>query len=143
MAKYLNLYRISTYLLVIFFLSHTFGGMLSHASYGVAADGVFSLMKSIDFEVMGSTVTWGGMYLGFGLLFSVFLLFSADLTWHLGGLDEKKRAALLPVSWALFGAFVAVAVLGWVYFFIAPQITATVIAVLLGAACVKTARAGA
>ncbi len=141
MARYFNLYRICSYLLVIFFLSHTFGGMLSHADHGVAADGVLSLMKSVDFEIMGSTVTWGGMYLGFGLLFSVFLLFSAVLTWHLGGLDEKARAALLPVSWALFASFVAVAVLGWVYFFIAPQIVGTVIVVLLGAACVKTALA--
>jgi hypothetical protein len=140
MAQYFNLYRISSYLLVIFCLLHTFGGLLANAGHGSGADMVWSLMKSVHFDIMGSSVTWGGMYLGFGLLFSVFLLFSAFVTWYLGGLDNKGRIAFFPITWALFVSYFLVAVLSWAYFFVAPGVTATLIALLLGIIGIKTAR---
>ncbi len=139
MARYFNLYRICSYLLVIFCLLHTFGGLLSAGSHGSGADMVWSLMKSVHFTIMGSRVSWGGMYLGFGLLFSVFLLFSAFVTWYLGGLDKKGRIALLPITWALAISYLLVAVVSWALFFAAPGVTATLIALLLGVAGVRTA----
>jgi hypothetical protein len=136
-----NLYRIASILLIVFLLSHTLGGMLSGRSHGIAADTVLATMKGVRFDCMGSDCTYYGYYFGFGLLFSVFLLFSAWLAWFLGGLAPAELARLAPVTWAFFASHVLVAALGWAYFFIAPQIVSTLIAVLLGSACVRSARA--
>lgn len=135
--KYFNLYRVSAYLMIFFFAAHTFGGMLSGKSRGSEADDVISSMKSVHFDVQGMSCTYYDFYFGFGILFSVFLVFTTVVAWHLGGLDGKGRAALSPIAWALFGSFVLTALMSWVYFFIAPGVTATLIAVLLGLACVK------
>ena len=135
--KYLNLYRISSYLLLFFCATHTIGGMLSNKSRGAEADAVLSSMKSVQFAVQGASCTYYGFYFGFGIMVSIFLLFSAILAWYLGGLDAKSKAALSPVTWAFFASHAATAFLSWAYFFIAPGVTATLIAVLLGLACVK------
>jgi hypothetical protein len=84
-----------------------------------------------------STLNYYNFYLGFGMLFSVFLPYTSVVAWHLGGLGAKGRAALAPIAWAFFGSFVLIAVMSRVYFFIAPGVTATLIAVLLGLACIK------
>lgn len=135
--KYFNLYRISTVLLVFFCVTHTAGGMLSRVSRGKEADAVLSSMKSVHFEVQGASCTYYDFYFGFGLMVSVFFLFSALVTWNLGGLDSRGRAASAPIAWGLFGSFVITAALSWLYFFIAPGVTATLIAILLGLTCVK------
>ena len=45
--KYLGPYRIAAYLLVLFCIGHTAGGMLSQKSLGPEADAVFAAMKSV------------------------------------------------------------------------------------------------
>jgi hypothetical protein len=135
--RYFNLYRISSCLLLFFCATHTIGGMFSRPGRGAEADAVLSSMKSVKFAVQGANCTYYGFYFGFGIMVSIFLLFSAVLAWHLGGIDAEGRAALSPVAWAFFASHAATAVLSWVYFFIAPGVTATVIAVLLGLACIR------
>jgi hypothetical protein len=135
--KYFNLYRITAYLLLIFCALHTFGVLRSHAAYGQEAGAVLSAMKSVHFEVMGASCSYYGFYLGFGLLFSVFLLFSAAVSWHLGGLGPDDKASSWPIAWALFFSQVLVTILSWAYFFIAPVVTSTLITILLGITCVK------
>ncbi len=137
MARHFSLYRICSYLLVVFCALHTFG-LLSRASYGPGVDTVRSLMDSAGFTVMGSSVTWGGMYLGLGLLFSIFLLFSAFLAWFMGGFTGKLAAPFLPIGWALLATFALVAGVSWAYFFIAPGAMATLIALLMAVANVRT-----
>ena len=137
MARHFSLYRICSYFLIVFCALHTFG-LLSRASYGPGVDTVRSLMDTAGFTIMGSSVTWGGMYLGFGLLFSVFLLFSAFLAWYMGGLTGKGAAPFLPVGWALLVTFALVAGVSWAYFFIAPGAMATLIALLMAVGNVRT-----
>ncbi len=136
--KYFNLYRISTYLLIIFAVTHTFGGLLSKKSLGPEADAVLASMKEVHFNFMGADSTYYGFYFGFGLVTTLFLLFSAVVTWYLGGLRPEERVSLSPISWALFVSYVLMAVLSWVYFFAGPGVTSTIVAVLLGIACIRT-----
>jgi ABC-type nitrate/sulfonate/bicarbonate transport system permease component len=65
--KYLTPYRIATYLLVLFFLGHTAGGMLAQKSLGPESDAVFAAMKSVRFVFNGATCTWYDFWFGFGL----------------------------------------------------------------------------
>src|SRR5260370_16672293 len=81
--KYLGVYRIAAYLLVLFCLGHTAGGMLAQKSLGPESDAVFSSMKAVHVNFNGAACTWYGFWFGLGLMASVFLPFSAVLAWSL------------------------------------------------------------
>jgi len=66
---------------------------------------------------------------------SAAILVAAAIAWYLGGRSRVEQRALKPVAWALFLGNVANAVIAWNWFFIAPQVFATIVAVLLGYEC--------
>jgi hypothetical protein len=136
--RYLNPYHIATYVLIIFSFGHTVGGLLSEHSYGPAGDAVFASMKSVHFDFHGGDCTFYGLHMGFGLMATVFLLFSASATWILAESKPADRAALRPIAWALFLAYVPTVVLSWVYFFAGPGVFSTAIALLMGWECFTT-----
>ena len=71
---------------------------------------------------------------------TVFLLFSAVLTWQLGGTARDVLVRLPAVTWGLAACFVLVTILTWRYFFVVPGIFATLIALCLVIAAWLTAR---
>jgi hypothetical protein len=140
--RFFTLHRVAAYLLLLFFGGHTAGGMLSNKSFGPQSDTVVAAMRSVHFQAQGADATWYGFWFGLGLDVSVFLLFSAVLAWYLGGVRPEERGPLRPVGWMLFVAQVPVALLSWRYFFVGPGVFSTVIAALLGAACLRWRAAG-
>src|SRR5262249_494188 len=139
-ARYLNPFRLATYLLTLYCAGHTWGALLSTLHFGLGADAVRPATNSVHFQVQGSASTWFGFYFGFGLSFPIFFLFSAEMTWFLGGLVRCEQRALAPLTWALFLSYAATTVLAWTYFFPAPGTFSTLIAGLLGYECLKTLR---
>jgi len=71
------LYRISSVLLLLFALGHTFGFRQNNPEWG--ADAVLGSMRSVHFDAQGFTRTYWDFFSAFGLFFSVFLLFAAVL----------------------------------------------------------------
>ena len=139
-ARYLNPFRIAAYVLMLFCLGHTSGALIRLPSFGSQSDVVLAGMKATHFQCQTSDCTWFGFYLGFGWMVSVFFLVAAALAWYLGGRSRAEQRALRPVAWALFVGNVANAVIAWTWFFIAPQISATAVAVLLGYECLVRLR---
>jgi hypothetical protein len=115
------LYRISSVLLLLFAAGHTFGFRQNNPEWG--ADEVLRLMRSVHFDAQG-----------FGLFFTVFLLFAAVLAWLLAGLPAETLARVRSISWALAICFVAVTALSWRYAFTTPIVFSVLIAVCLTAA---------
>jgi hypothetical protein len=140
-VKHLGVYRVATYLLVLFCLGHTGGGMLSQKSLGPEADAVLASMKAVHFDFNGATCTYHGFWLAFGLTASVFLAFSAIVAWSLDGLKAAEWARVAPIAWALCASHAANAVLSWRYFFAGPGVFATLITLLLGIGAVRSGRA--
>jgi len=68
-------------------------------------------------------------------------LFAGILAWQLGSLPKDTLRSLRVVSWALALSFVAVTLLSWRYFFIAPLVFSGVIAVCLLMAAWRLGRA--
>ena len=133
------LYRIAAGLLVVFAASHTYG-LLTLTSPEVR--GVREAMNDVHFQLMGTNCSYGGFYIGFGLLFTAYLLFSAFLAWHLGGLARKNPETIGALGWSLFTVQVVNLVLSWMYFFPAPVVVSALAAVCLGwAAWLVTAKA--
>jgi hypothetical protein len=64
----------------------------------VVVDTVTVAMRNVHFDVMGMSRTIWDFYFGFGLLLTLYLLFAAALSWHLGSLHTASSARTL--AWA-------------------------------------------
>ncbi len=135
--KYLSPYRIAAYLLVLFCAGHTVGGMLAQKSLGPQSDAVFASMKAVHFDFNGADCTWYGFWFAFGLLTSVFLLFSAVAAWQLDKIEPAQWRAVSMIAWALVVSHVANAILSWKYFFAGPGVLATLVSILLGVGALR------
>ncbi len=112
------LYRIASVLLLLFAAGHTFGFRQVDPKWGV--DSLISSMRSIHFDITGSSRTYWDFFVGFGLLFSVFLIFTAVLAWQLGGLPDRTLTLMRGTAWALVICFAAVTIVCLSYAFIIP-----------------------
>ena len=127
------LYRISAVLLVLFALGHTIGFRQVDPNWG--ADTVVNGMRSVSFKVQNLNRTYWDFFTGFGLFVSIFLLFAAVLAWRFGSMAPERLAAIPVERWSFALCFVLIAGLTWRYFFVAPGIFSTLVALgLVGAA---------
>jgi hypothetical protein len=138
-SRYFNPFRIATYLLALYALGHTLGAVVKTPQLGAESDEVVRMMKWVHVRPQGADCTWFGFYRGFGALISVYFVFSAVLTWQLGGMSPRELRRLAPVTWALFASYIAGAVVSWLYFFPAPIVFGTATAVVLGLAVTRRA----
>jgi hypothetical protein len=136
-------FRIAAVLLLLFCAAHTLGGMLSHGSLGAEADAVLAQMKAVHFDFNGSNVSFWGFWFGFGMMLSVFLLFSAVAAWVLGSISPAQWSAVAPIAWALVVAHLFIAGLSWVYFFAAPAVFSGLAAGLMAFGSWKKAQSSA
>ena len=125
------LYRIASVLFILFALGHTFG-FLKFNPPTPEGRAVRESMDKVTFQVKGATFSFGRFYVGFGLSITAYLLFSAFLAWHLGGLAASSPAAIGALGWAFFVLQVACLVLSWMYFSAAPAIFSGAVALCLG-----------
>ncbi len=138
--KYFSPYKLATYLLLLFFVGHTFGGMLAQRSMGPASDAVFEAMKTVHFDFNGSDSTWYGFWFGFGLMASVYLVMTAFIIWWLDRVPTTEFRWAAPIAWALTAAQAATAVLSTLYFFAGPASFGVVITALLTLGTVRKTR---
>ncbi len=132
------LYRIASILLLLFAVGHTLGFRKIDPNWGV--DSLVASMHSIHFDAQGFNRSYWDFYTGFGLFVTVFLLFAAVLAWQMGGLPAQSLAAMRGIAWALALCFIAVTVLSWSYFFIAPVVFSAVVTICLIAAAWRLAK---
>jgi hypothetical protein len=124
------LYRIASGLLILFAVSHTMGLFTKPPS--TEASVARAAMNNVHFQFMGADCTYGRFFIGFGLLLTAYLLFSAFVALHLGGLARKNPEAIGAFGWAFFTVQMANLALSWIYFFIAPVAVSALVAVCLG-----------
>jgi len=126
------LYRISSVLLILFALGHTLGFRRVDPRWGV--DSIIGALRSTHFDVQGLSRTYWDFYTGFGLFVAVLLVFTAVLSWQLGGLPKASLSAMPVITWGLAACFVVVTFLSWKYFFMVPLIFSGAVAICLIAA---------
>jgi hypothetical protein len=132
------IYRIASVLLLLFAAGHTLGFRQSDPSWGV--DGLLSLMRSIHFDVQGSSRTYWDLFVAAGFSLGVFYLFSAVLAWQLSGLPAETLANMRLTVWAFALCFAAITVVSWRFLFILPIVFSIVITVCLAAAAWLSAK---
>jgi len=131
-------YRIAAVLLVLFAIGHHLGFRQTKGMTG--ADSVVSLMKSVHFTVQGFQRAYYDFFVGFGFFVTAFLLFSALLSWQLGGVSRDVLAQIPLATWGLAVCFLAVTILSWTYFFLAPGIFSILITACLTAAAILSGK---
>jgi len=131
-----RLYRVSAILLILFALGHTIGFRNVDPRWN--ADGVVSAMQGVSFDVQGFHRSYWDFFTGFGLFVTALLVFAAVLAWELGSMSPEALAAIPIIRWSFAACFVAVAALTWRYFFIAPDVLSSLVALsLVGAAWLR------
>ena len=124
------LYRIAAVLLLLFACGHT-AGFLTFKPASAEGLAALNAMNSVAFDFEGNSRTYGGFYVGFGLTVTAYLVFSAFVAWHLGGLAASRSVSIVPLAWALVAVQLVSLVLSVKYFFLVPVIfSALVIACL-------------
>ena len=130
-------YRVSAVALLLFAAGHQFG--FCHTDPQWNADTTTAAMRYVRFPVQGFQRTYWEFFSGFGFFVTTLLLFSAYFAWYVGGLSPEVRRMLASVLWAFAIAYVVIAILAWRYFFMAPGIFATLVALLLVIAALTVA----
>jgi hypothetical protein len=131
------LYKISAVLLFLFALGHTLGFRKVDPKWN--AEGVVSGMRSVTFDVQGFRRSYWDFYAGFGLFVSVLLVFAAILAWQLGSMPREALAAIPVIRWSFAICFVVTTAFTWRYFFVAPGVFSSLVALgLVGAAWLGT-----
>jgi hypothetical protein len=125
--------RIASVLTLIHAALHTIGGVFGGPAPGVQQATV-AVMKANEFLVMGVTRSYWDFYMGFGLVVSVFLTLEAIVFWQLGSLAKIDALRLRPLLATFLVGYLGAAVVSYRYFFAAPVITETLIALCLGLA---------
>jgi hypothetical protein len=97
-------------------------------------------MQSIHFDIMGTNRTYWDFFVGFGLFFTIFLVFTAVLAWQLAGLSHEALAIMRGTAWALVICFAAVTILAFRYAFVVPIVFSILILLCLTAAAWPSAK---
>jgi hypothetical protein len=132
------LYRAASVLLVLFAFGHQLGFRRVDPRWGVNA--AIEALKATQFQVQGMTRTYWDFFSGFGFFVTVLLVFAAVLAFQLGGLPKESLRGLRLVTWAFALCFVVITLLTWRYFFIAPLIFSSLVALCLVLAAWSAAR---
>ena len=133
------LYRVASVLLVLFGLGHQLGFRRVDPRWGV--DSAIGALKATQFQVQGMARTYWDFFSGFGFFVTVLLFFSAILAFQLAGLSKESLRSLRVVTWAFALSFVVITLLTWRYFFIAPLVFSSLVALCLLMAAWSAARA--
>ena len=133
------LYRVASALLVLFGLGHQLGFRQVDPRWGV--DSAIGALKATQFQVQGMTRTYWDFFSAFGFFVTVFLFFSAILAFQLAGLSKENLRSFSLVTWAFASSFVVITLLTWRYFFVAPLVFSSLVALCLLMAAWSAARA--
>jgi len=125
------LYRIAAVLLILFAAGHTVGFLRFQPPTPEAA-AVRDAMTNVHFQVRGSSFSYGGFYVGFGLFATLYLLFAAFLAWHLGNVAATNPHAIGALAWGFVAVQVVSFALSWIYFAPPPAILSALVAACLG-----------
>ena len=119
--------RAASLLTLLHAILHTIGGVFGKPDPGPQQTAV-TAMKANQFLLMGATRSYWSFYMGMGLAVTVFLTVAAVVFWQLSSLAKTESGRLRPIYWAFLLAFVAMAVLSYAYFFLAPVVVELAIA---------------
>jgi hypothetical protein len=133
--KAFHFLRIAAVLTLLYCAGHT-SGMPWTPYTGPEAASVLETMKGHSFAEQGFQGTYWDLYIGFGLVISLYLLLQAALLWQVASLAKTDARRVRPIVVSFLLALVINVVLSWRYFFIVPVVLGGLIVICLASALV-------
>jgi hypothetical protein len=128
--KAFHFLRIAAVIALLYFAGHTAG--IPWTPYtDPEATPILEAMKNHSFEESGFKGTYWDLYIGFGLVISLFMLLQAAVLWQVGSLAKNDAILVRPIVVSLLVAFIINTALAWKYFFVVPVVMSGLIAVCL------------
>ena len=134
--------RIAAALTLVHAILHTIGGVFGTINPGPEAVAA-AAMKSNQFVALGNLRTFWDFYMGMGLAISVSLTMESIVFWFLGSLARNYASQLRPILIAFAIGYLAFAIVSYRYFFLAPVLVETLIALCFAAAAISARPAAA
>ncbi len=131
--------RIASVLTFIHCVLHTVGGVFGSPTHGQEEVAIIDAMKSRRFEWLGSMRSYWDFFFGYGLIVTLALLVEAILLWQLAMYAKANPGWVRPIAALLLFNFVAMSIVSWKYFFIAPAVTEVLIAACIAIALLAPA----
>lgn len=125
-------YRIAGVLLLLFAIGHTLGFRQPDPRWGV--DALLASMRSIHFDMQGTSRSYWELFEGAGFSVGVFFLFSAILAWLLGGLPAATLEKMRGIAWAFALCYAAITFVSWRFLFVVPIAFSVLITLCLAVA---------
>ena len=119
--KAFHFLRIAAVTTLLYFAGHT-AGMPWTPYTNPEAMPILEAMKNHSFEEQGFKGTYWDIYIGFGLVISVFLLLQAAVLWQVASLAKTDALRVRPIVVSFLVAFIINLGLSWKYFFIIPVV---------------------
>jgi hypothetical protein len=132
--------RIASIVTFIHCALHTIGGVFGSPN-GAEEIAVVETMKSHHFDVLGSMRSYWDFFFGYGLFVTIVLLVNSIFFWQLASLAKTNPTWMRPILAVFCFNFVAMAIVSWRYFFVAPAVIELLIAACLAVASAKTSPA--
>jgi hypothetical protein len=126
------LYRVAAILFVLFAAGHTLG-FLKFVPPTPEGQAVIAAMDTVPLQA-GAAYTYGGFYRGFGLFASVYFVFAAFVSWHLGELARKFPTAVGSLPWTFFFLQLVGLAITWKYFPAPPVVFSALVTLCTGCA---------
>jgi hypothetical protein len=137
--KAFHFLRMAAALTLLYCAGHT-SGMPWTPYTGAEAASVLEAMKSHNFAEQGFKGTYWDLYIGFGLVISLYLLLQAVVLWQVASLAKADARSVRPIVASFLFAFVINVVVSWKYFFVVPVVLGGLIASCLAIALILAAR---
>jgi hypothetical protein len=113
--------RLVAILMAVGDLGHT-SGVLRTIPRSLEQGGLLAPLQAFHVVMMGTTRTHWDFYVGFGMAVTCQFLLIAGLAWLAGNLADADPVRARPFIYLLLAAQVPGLVIGYVYFFAAPQV---------------------
>src|SRR5262245_26834037 len=126
--------RIAAVLQAVGTVGHTIATASTAPTHGPGEQAVFDAMRAFRFEIMGSTRSTWDFYRGYQFSTTVTFVLLISLLWLLSNLSRTGPEHARPLVRAILVAQCASAILGWTYFFAAPGVVGSAIALSLAMA---------
>jgi hypothetical protein len=130
-------YRAAAVASALFAIGHTVGFLRFRAPNDEGRR-VWVEMTAVHFAVDGRIFSYGGFYLGFGLIISVLVLFLAALMWWLGNRSREGMTRLRGITWTIVVVEAVILTLSLRLFGIGPAVLSGMTGISLVAATVST-----
>jgi hypothetical protein len=113
---------------------------LAARPHSIAETAVTAAMWSVRFRLGGALHSYGEMYFGYGLMAASSCLFEAALLWFIAPLAQANPATFRRLAATLLVANLVHGALVLRYFFLVPLVPDTIVALLMVAALISSAR---